>query len=70
MLNSKIYECVSKSIVAKLIHPKTLGESTEWQEFIHLSFTTKVLGITEDMYIRTYLNETADPLFAVVDAQS
>ena len=40
MLNSKLYECVEKSVTAKIIEPKGLWSSNEWHDFIHVSWSS------------------------------
>lgn len=69
-LNSKLFECVEKSVAGKLISPKDLWGSTEWQPLIHLTWTDHLWGFMNDVYIETYLNKTADPLYAVINFQS
>ena len=70
MLNSKIFECVEKSITAKIIEPEGLWASPEWHDFIHISWTGKTLGLIDDVYLQTYLNKTAVPIYSVVNMQS
>ena len=66
-LNSKLFECVQKSVTGKLMYPKTLWGATEWQDFIHLSWSDGFWGFVDDVYIRTYMNHTANPVFSVMD---
>ena len=70
MLNSKIYECVEKSVAAKILEPKDLWSSTEFQDLIHISWSSHSLGLIDDVYIQTYLNKTADPFYAVMNIQA
>ena len=70
MLNSKIYECIEKSITGKIMEPKDLWSSTEFQDLIHISWSSHSLGLIDDVYIQTYLNKTADPFYAVMNIQS
>jgi len=67
MLNSKLFECIEKSVTAKIIEPKDLWSSDEWHDFIHVSWSSKTLGLIDDVYIETYLNKTANPFYSVVN---
>jgi len=61
---------MSKSVTAKIQYPPNLDESLLWQPLIHVTWTTKVLGVVDDLFMETYLNTTADPMYAVVNVQS
>ena len=70
MLNAKIQECAAKSILGKIQYPPNLGGQTVWQPFIHITWSSKTLGILDDVFMETYLNETAVPVYSVVNIQS
>lgn len=71
-LNAKIAECASRSIKNKLQYPnpRDLSGSVEWQPFIHMTWTSAFFGFVDDVFIETYLNTTADPMYSVVNIQS
>lgn len=69
-MNAKLGECIGRSIVGKIQYPKGLGTSELWQPFIHVTWTSKTLGFVDDVFIETYLNTTADPMYSVVNIQS
>jgi uncharacterized protein (DUF1499 family) len=41
-----------------------------WQDFVHITWSTQTLGVIDDIFIQTYLNETADPMYSVLNIQS
>lgn len=69
-LNSKIAECLGKSVPGKIQYPPLLDAATEWQPIIHVTWSSEYIGSIEDMFIETYLNDTANPTYAVVNIQS
>ena len=60
-------ECVERNPTSKVQYPPNLGGSLIWQPFIHITWTTQRLGIIDDVFVETYLNQTADPIYAVVN---
>lgn len=70
MLNAKIQECAGKSILGKIQYPPNLGDQEVWQPFIHMTWSSKTLGILDDIFMETYVNETAVPVYSVVNIQS
>lgn len=52
VLNTEIQNCVDRSLIAKFQYPKkNLDESDSWQPFIHVTWTTSLLGVIDDMFI-------------------
>lgn len=69
-INSKLYECIERSILGKIQYPPDLSSSMLWQDFVHITWSTQTLGVIDDIFIQTYLNETADPMYSVLNIQS
>lgn len=52
-LNQKVNYCIDKHAAAKLQSPKNLESATNFQDLIHVTWTSAVLGVIDDMYIQT-----------------
>jgi hypothetical protein len=57
-VNGPIQNCAS-SVGATLQSPSDLEHQTTFQDLIHLTFSSTVLGFIDDMYMQTYWNATA-----------
>lgn len=70
VINDKIDLCCKNFPYADLKYPKTLKELQDFQDFVHITWTSPVLGIMDDMYIQTYLNTTTSANFTVMNIMS
>jgi hypothetical protein len=51
VMNDKIDLCCKNFPYASLKYPKSLKEMQDFQDFVHITWTSPVLGIMDDMYI-------------------
>jgi hypothetical protein len=66
-VNNAINSCVDRSLVAKFQSPHNgIYQNTDFQPFIHVTWTTGLLGVIDDMFLQTY--KSGD--YAVVDLMS
>jgi len=56
VLNFEIATCAGNVAGAKLQSPSNLSSLTGYQDLIHVTFTSTVLGFIDDMYMKTYLD--------------
>ena len=66
-LNQKINTCIDKHAAAKLQSPKSLSSQTNYQGLIHVTWTSALLGVIDDMYIETTPNADLSPDLIVVN---
>lgn len=55
VLNQAIQHCVEHQFVAKFQSPKDgISTSTLYQDFVHVTWSTGLLGVIDDMFLKTY----------------
>lgn len=59
-MNKYIETCATSQLGSKLVVPKDLSSLTDWQDMIHVTFTSSIFGFIDDMYMQSYFNATAE----------
>lgn len=58
-VNGPIHNCAGSVRGATLQYPLDLEKLTTYQDLIHVTFSSTLLGFIDDMYMQTYYNATA-----------
>ncbi len=58
-VNQPIHTCTRSVKGAVLQAPHNLEKLNEFQDLIHVTFSSTILGFINDMYMQTYWNQTA-----------
>ena len=69
-VNNPIQSCAKSVRGANLQTPKNLETLSSFQDLIHITFSSDILGFVDDMYLQTYYNSTANETVVNIMSQN